>query len=124
MTVDRIQGDRRSCQRYSCELELRFEHQDPAGAVCRGHGVTADLSSGALRFFPDQPVACGAEVVTRIAWPFLLQDVCPLELVLQGTVKRITGRGAILAIRTYEFRTCGARSFWEAAPESSMSRVA
>ena len=124
MSVDLIRGDRRNWRRYECRLDLRFEHQDRAGAVCVGHGVTADLSSGALRFHPDQTLPTGAETEARVAWPFLLQNVCPLELVLKGTVAAVTGRGTILAIRSYEFRTCGPRSFWETPPASSIWKVA
>ncbi|MBZ5575014.1 MAG: hypothetical protein LAP40_00475 [Acidobacteriia bacterium] len=124
MSLDLIPGDRRIYRRYECQLDLRFEHQDRAGAITVGHGVTADLSTGALRFFPDQTLPPGSQTEARVAWPFLLQNVCPLELVLKGTVSAVTGRGTILAIRSYEFRTCGARSFWETPPASSMWKVA
>ena len=52
-----------------------------------------------------------------IAWPFLLQNVCALELVLRGPAT--TGdRGTILTVRNYEFRTCGPRSFDQANNEA------
>ena len=124
MSVDLISGDRRRWRRYECQLELRFEHLGADGALCLGHGETADLSTGALRFYPDQAIPNGTETVPRVAWPFLLQNICPRELVLTGTVRTVPGRGAILAIRSYEFRTCGPRSFWEAPPASSISKVA
>ena len=124
MAVDLIHGDRRSAKRYECSLDLRFEHRNGDEVLCVGHGVTADLCSGGLRFHTEERLPDGAHVVTRIAWPFLLQNVCPLELILEGSVRSVTGRGTVVAVRTYEFRTCGARSFWEEPPASSMCRVA
>ena len=124
MSTNLIQGDRRQSRRYDCQLDLRFEQQSPDGAVRLGCGTTADLSSGGLRFYSDEPLEAGAETVTRVAWPFKLQNVCPLELILTGRISTVTARGAILAIRSYEFRTCGAKSFWEPEPASSISKVA
>jgi hypothetical protein len=57
-----------------------------------------------------------------MAWPELLQNVCPLELQVKGRVTRVTDRGTIVSIQSYEFRTCGAKSFWE-APEPSSNRI-
>jgi len=124
MSVDVISGDRRSNQRYQCAMNLRFERTKPTGEVEIGHGVTGDLSRDALRFSADEPVEVGAELVTHLDWPFLLQNICRLELVLKGSVQSVTRRGAILKIRSYEFRTCGERSFWEAPPTSSSPKVA
>jgi len=106
-------------------MDLRFEHRDRSGAVCVGHGITADLSADGLRFFTDDALPqVGAEVVVHIAWPFLLQGVCPLELILQGSILGNSLRGTVVVTRSYEFRTCGARSFWEPEPDSSICKVA
>ena len=117
-------GDRRGAPRYEYRIDIRFEHQGPDGALRVAHGVTEDLSRGGLRFRSEEPLEVGSQVVTRIAWPALLQNVCPLELVVEGLITRVTGRGTILAVRSYEFRTCGARSFWEAPLPSSNGSLA
>ena len=124
MSVDLIQGERRRARRYECELQLRFESRDGDAVLQTGHGITCDLSNEGLRFHTEEPLAVGAAVVVHIAWPFLLQNVCPLELILHGSVRAVTSRGTILEARGYEFRTCGARSFWEEAPASSICKVA
>ena len=124
MLADLIHGNRRSCRRYECQLGLRLEHQDDQGTFRISHGVTADLSRHAVRLQLEEPVPVGTEAVTRVEWPFLLQNVCQLELVLKGTVSSVTRRGAILRIRSYEFRTCGSRSFSEPAPDPSIWKVA
>lgn len=117
-----LDSDRRGAQRYQCQVDLRFERQGSDGAVRLGHGTAEDVSRGGLRFRAEEPLEVGAEVTTRITWPVLLQNVCGLELVLKGLVTRVTERGTILQIRSYEFRTCGSRSFCE-PPELSSNWV-
>lgn len=118
------EGDRRRCPRYNYELEVRFEQHGPDGELRIGHGTTEDLSRRGLRFRADERLEAGEELVLRIAWPGLLQNVCPLELLLRGVVTRVTDRGTIVSIGSYEFRTCGARSFWQEPELSSNWRVA
>lgn len=117
-----LESDRRGAQRHPVQVELRFERRGSDGAVRVGHGKAEDVSRGGLRFRAEEPLEVGAEVTTRIAWPVLLQNVCDLELVLKGSVSRVTERGTILQIRSYEFRTCGSRSFCE-PPELSSNWI-
>lgn len=112
--TDIIHGDRRSERRYSYEMELQFSYK-LGSSDHFGSGVTGDLSRTAVRFLADNPPPNGAEVELRIAWPFLLQNVCPLELIVRGTATTTSERGTILAMSHYEFRTCGQRSFVSAA---------
>jgi PilZ domain-containing protein len=100
-------------------VDLRLECHGRDGALWLSHGVTEDLSRRGLRFRSEEPLEIGAEVVTRIAWPVRLQNVCELELIVTGRVTRVSDRGTILSIRSYEFRTCGSRSFDQAPPLSS-----
>ena len=104
-----IHGDRRTERRYAYEMELRFSYR-LGGTLYVGSGQTLDLSRGAVRFSTENPPPDGADVELRISWPYLLQNVCPLELVVRGTAH--TGeRGTVLTLSDYEFRTCGQRSF-------------
>jgi hypothetical protein len=112
--TDIIHGDRRSDRRYAYEMELRFSYTH-RGLTYFGLGVTVDLSRGAVRFVADNPPPPGVDVELSIAWPYLLQNVCPLELIVRGTTSETTARGTILAMDHYEFRTCGQRSFVSAA---------
>lgn len=112
--TDIIHGDRRSERRYQSEMELRFRY------VCRGvtyfgSGRTQDLSRSSVRFRTDTPPLAGTEMELRISWPFLLQNVCPLELMVWGRVIRTDARGTVLEMTDHEFRTCGQRSFDQAA---------
>lgn len=116
-----IAGDRRALQRFQCQLELRF-----TGRKGRylGHGVTGDLSRRTLRFETENPPSVGDQVEVRIAWPFLLQNICPLELVVRGPVIQVGARGTLVRINSYEFQTCGTRSFTEPPVNSTGWRVA
>lgn len=113
---DIIHGDRRSMRRYDCELELRFESWNKRGTELRGHGVTSDLSRKHLRFQTEQRPQVGDRMEARIAWPFLLQNVCRLQLVVRGPVVAVGERGTLVGIESYEFQTCGERSFAGAEP--------
>jgi hypothetical protein len=108
-----IHGDRRSDRRYQYEMELRFSYRR-GSTMLFGSGHTVDLSRGAVRFVADNPPPDGADVELRIAWPYLLQNVCPLELVVRGATVTAEGRGTVLTMSDYEFRTCGQRSFDQA----------
>ena len=103
---------------------MRIEQPRHDGAPRIGHGTTEDLSRRCVRFRAEERVEAGEELVLRIAWPGLLQNVCPLELLVRGVVTRVTDRGTIVTIGSYEFRTCGARSFWQEPEPSSNWRVA
>ena len=92
-----IHGDRRGDRRYPYEMELQFSYT-LAGAMQVGSGVTVDLSRGSVLFRADDPPPDGAEVELRIAWPYLLQNVCPLELVVRGTAASASERGTVLAM--------------------------
>jgi hypothetical protein len=117
-----IHGDRRGDRRYPYEMELQFSYT-LAGAMQVGSGVTVDLSRGSVLFRADDPPPDGAEVELRIAWPYLLQNVCPLELVVRGTAASASERGTVLAMDHYEFRTCGQRSFVSAATGAAPSSI-
>jgi len=117
-----IHGDRRSDRRYQYEMELRFSYR--LGSTMRfGSGHTLDLSRGAVRFIADNPPPDNADVELRIAWPYLLQNVCPLELVVRGVTATTEDRGTVLTMSHYEFRTCGQRSFDEAVTGAGGSGI-
>ena len=109
-----IHGDRRVDRRYPFQLPLQFNYRK-CGAPVAGSGTTEDLSSGGIRFVADNPPPVGVEIELRLEWPFLLQNVCPLELLVWGKVLRSDPQGTVARMSGYEFRTRGARSFDQAA---------
>jgi hypothetical protein len=105
-------------------LQLQFQYTDERGAIHGGCGVTAELSRGGVRFQTEFAPPTGVWVEARIAWPFKLQNICPLELCVDGPVIRSETGAAVVRLRGYEFRTCGERSFFERPQETGASRVA
>ena len=114
VTKELIGGERRNSRRYELELNLRFSYKLRGGEVRHGHGVTVDVSRRGVLFLADQAPPNGAAVELRMEWPFLLQGVCGLEVIMKGRVLRTTERGTAVTTHGYEFRTCGERSFGEA----------
>ena len=112
MSVDCISGDRRADRRYDFRMEVRFSYSE-RGVTYFGAGVTIDLSGGGVRFQTETPPPIGAVAELRIAWPFLLQGSCALELVVWGSVLGTRQGGTVLRMSGYEFRTLGERSFSE-----------
>lgn len=110
--ADIIHGDRRADRRYDFEMPLQFlcDGQLQSG----GSGYTKDLCRKGILFVSDNPPPADTDVELRIEWPFLLQNVCPLELLVRGRVLRSDRRGTVIRMKTYEFRTCGNRSFDQA----------
>lgn len=121
-STDIIHGDRRSHRRYSVDLPLRFSYSRK-GIAYLGSGRVMDLSRGGVRFQTDTPPLNGTEIELRLAWPFLLQNVCPLELLIRGEVDHTGPRGTVVRMHHYEFRTCGARSFDQAAANAEVCSV-
>jgi hypothetical protein len=113
-----IYGDRRTDRRYAFPLSLRFSYRK-CGVAAAGSGATEDLSRGGIRFTTDDPPPVGVEIELRIEWPFLLQNVCPLELLVRGKVLRSNAQRTVASMYSYEFRTRGARSFEQAAVTTS-----
>jgi hypothetical protein len=44
-----------------------------------------------------------------LSWPFLLEGVCPLKLVMKGQIVRSDVRGVAIQYNYHEFRTAGSR---------------
>lgn len=106
--------DLRSTQRQALIMELRFSYR-LGGLTFTGTGRTRNLGNRMICFEVDQDLheLCGRRInlELRIPWPFRLQNVCPLELVVRGPLVRKQGSVAVLSMESYEFETHGDRSF-------------
>jgi len=108
--LELIHGDRRADRRYAFEMPFRYSYRDGSGTHT-GAGCTQDLSGGGIRFITGSALTPGAEIELRVNWPFLLQNVCPMELLVWGKVVRSGSFGTVVSMAKHEFRTCGTRSF-------------
>lgn len=96
------------------EMELRFSWQR-RGVTYFGTGHALQLTNTAVLIESDQELPMRGEIELRVNWPFLLNGVCPLELVIQGQMGTPEGTLNLISIRSYEFKTCGCHSFEPAA---------
>ena len=97
--------DRRKRARFPLERELRYKLLEDNATVCAGVGRTIDISSNGVSFLGEHGLAPGAFVELSIGWPVLLNDECPMRLIVFGRVIRSTGFTTACSIDKYEFRT-------------------
>jgi hypothetical protein len=102
-----IGGERREDRRYEIELDVRWKVVRRKRVIESGNGRTIDLSSGGIRFESGQQLAAGLSVELSIAWPFLLHNVAPLQLIVKGRIVRSGSGWAAIRTVQHEFRTMG-----------------
>ena len=102
--------DQRSNRRYPISLEIEYKVLRKGRVERLGLGRTLNISSGGVLFEAREDLPTGSSVELLMQWPFLLEGVCPLKLVIQGTVVRSDGKGVAVRSKHHEFRTAGARS--------------
>ena len=100
--------ERRSRQRFPLALAVEYRLFGKDG--CYGFGQTCNISSSGVLFeaAEGQPMSGSIELV--VSWPYLLDGVCALKLVMKGRVVRMQGRGIAIESTQYEFRTAGLRA--------------
>jgi hypothetical protein len=105
--TDGIYGDRRFDRRYEIALELRWKLVRRRKVLEAGTGTTVDLSSGGIMFESGRQLPVGLNVELSIAWPALLHNVAPMQLVVSGRIVRTHGSRTAIHMSQHEFRTAG-----------------
>jgi hypothetical protein len=105
----RVLTEQRSHQRYPIELEVEYRLLAKGRSEQVGSGKTRNISSGGILFdaLGSRPATGSIEVL--LSWPFLLEGVCPLKLVMKGQIVRSDVRGVAIQYNYHEFRTAGSR---------------
>jgi hypothetical protein len=106
--MEGIGGDRRNDRRYEIQLDVRWKLIRRRRVLETGVGRTLDLSSGGILFDPGRQLPVGMNVELSIAWPVLLRNVAPLQLVVSGRIVRCNSNRAAVVMAQHEFRTSGA----------------
>ena len=123
--ADAIGGDRRQDRRYHLNLDLKWKLIRRRRVLETGTGKTLDVSSGGILFDAGRNLPEGLNVELSIAWPVLLHNVAPMQLVVVGKVVRSGGRQVAMQTVQHEFRTTGSTSDAHrnhaAGPESVVS---
>lgn len=105
LEADRISGDRRRDARYAISLDLRWKLIRRRKVLDQGLGRTVDFSSGGILIETDRVLPPGLDVELSIAWPVMLHNVAPLQLVATGRIVRSNGRKTAIRMTQHEFRT-------------------
>lgn len=103
--------ERRSKRRFQIDQEVKYKMLYGQRIAETGTGRTLNISSGGVWFSTENMLTSGMPVELSLSWPVLLNDSCPMKLMIYGCVVRSNERGAAVAIERYEFRTSGARAF-------------
>ncbi len=112
-SILQVQGDRerRSKRRFQIEQEVKYKMLYGQRIAETGTGRTLSISSSGVWFTTESMLTSGLPVELSMNWPVLLNDYCPMKLMIYGCVIRSDERGAAVAIERYEFRTQGSRAF-------------
>src|SRR5215467_12622468 len=107
--------DRRCKRRFQIDQEVRYKMLYGQRIAETGAGKTLNISSGGVWFTTENMLTTGMPVELSMNWPVLLNDSCPMKLMIYGCVVRSNEKGAAVAIERYEFRTQGSRAFQQPA---------
>ena len=103
--------ERRIKRRFRIDQEVRYKMLYGQRIAETGVGRTMNISSGGVWFSTENMLTGGMPVELSMSWPVLLNDSCPMKLMIYGCVVRSNEKGAAVAIERYEFRTQGSRTF-------------
>jgi hypothetical protein len=107
--------ERRVKRRFLIDQEVRYKMLYGQRIAETGTGRTVNISSSGVWFTTEAMLTSGMPIELSMNWPILLNDVCPMKLMIYGCVVRSNERGAAVAIERYEFRTQGSRAFQQPA---------
>ena len=99
--------ERRTKRRFQIEQDVRYKMLYGQRIAETGSGKTTNISSGGVWFTTENMLTTGMPVEVSMNWPVLLNDSCPMKLMIYGCVVRSNEKGAAVAIERYEFRTQG-----------------
>jgi hypothetical protein len=103
-------ADQRLNQRYPITLNVEYKLLKKGRVARFGSGRTMNISSGGIYFEVDEPLPGRGRIELAMEWPFLLEGVCALKLVMRGRIVRNDTKGVAVQIVKHEFRTAGVRA--------------
>jgi hypothetical protein len=119
--------ERRTKKRFVMEREIRYRVLEQDKIIAVGSGKTVNLSSNGVAFVPEKDLPPGTFIEVSIAWPALLENRCPLQLMGFGRVLRSTRASAACTLEQYEFRTLARvlpETAWSARSDQRLRRWA
>ncbi len=107
--------ERRIKRRFSVEQDVHYKMLYGQRIAETGSGKTTNISSSGIWFSTQNMLSVGMPIEVSMAWPALLNDACPMKLMIYGCVVRSNEKGAAVAIERYEFRTKAVGAYQQAA---------
>lgn len=108
--LDTLAFEQRLHPRYPIVLDVEYRLINRGRIERLGSGRTLNISSGGVLMEVPEQMPSGGLIELLLNWPFLLEGVCPLKLVMRGRIVRCDANGVAIKARHHEFRTAGARS--------------
>jgi len=119
--------ERRAKKRFVMEREIRYRVLEQDKIIAVGNGKTLNLSSNGVAFVTQNDLPVGGFIEVSIAWPALLENRCPLQLIGFGRVLRCETGTIACTLEQYEFRTLARvvpDSPWSARSDQKLRRWA
>jgi hypothetical protein len=110
--VETNSSDQRLNGRYPITLELQYKLLNKGRVEHLGAGRTLNISSGGVLFEADGVLPPTGPIELALSWPFLLEGICNLKLVMRGRIVRCDIDSRVIAVKAeyHEFHTAGVRS--------------
>src|SRR3954468_1068473 len=86
MELIKTANDRRSKYRFEMQRDLRYKMTGDGMPSAAGAGQTINMCSEGVAFATEHTMRSGAFVELSISWPVLLDDSCPMRLIVFGRV--------------------------------------
>src|SRR5258706_15045516 len=90
--------ERRTKYRFEMQRELRYNLTGDGIPSVAGTGRTINLCSAGVAFEAEHEMPPRGFVELSISWPVLLDDSCPMRLIVFGRVLRAAGQSAVCSI--------------------------
>ena len=97
--------ERRRKMRFPIQRDLRYKLLEKGSVIATGVGQTIDMASGGMAFTTERKLKAGGLCELSISWPVLLDQTCPMRLIVFGRLLRGEAGGAACTVAKYEFRT-------------------
>jgi len=94
-----LDHEKRRKKRFSIDHEVRYRTLAGQRIVETGMGRTINISSSGACFTSEKRLPIGTSVELSINWPVLLEDDCPMKLMLQGCVIRSSSNDVAISTR-------------------------
>jgi hypothetical protein len=101
-------GDRRRDRRYEIQLDLCWKLIYLCRVLETGTGRTIDLSNGGVHYETGRRFPAGLDMELSIAWPAIVDEMAPRQLVVCGKIVRSDGGRTVIRKHQHEFRCAGA----------------